>query len=193
METKNERTESDPFSPAAERIEQAEEATPADLAATIRRWVAWYPDGECCMCQSPLGSEHDEECRVPALLLAAEYLDTLTDLQHQRQQQETGHRLARERDMKFRKKPVVIEAIQFDGSVESADSLRAWCGGRSWRSGGGFEPSQPSRWVIDIATLEGVMRAEPGDWVIRGVKGEFYPCKPDIFAATYEEVSEDQT
>lgn len=42
--------------------------------------------------------------------------------------------------------------------------------------------------VLLIATLEGVMRAEPGDWVIRGVKGELYPCKPDIFAATYEAV-----
>jgi hypothetical protein len=39
-----------------------------------------------------------------------------------------------------------------------------------------------------IATLEGMMRAEPGDWIIRGVNGELYPCKPDIFAATYETV-----
>jgi len=41
---------------------------------------------------------------------------------------------------------------------------------------------------IEIATLEGVMRADVGDWIIRGVAGEFYPCKPDIFAATYEPV-----
>jgi hypothetical protein len=39
-----------------------------------------------------------------------------------------------------------------------------------------------------ISTLEGDLRASPGDWIIRGVKGEFYPCKPDIFAATYEPV-----
>jgi hypothetical protein len=43
-----------------------------------------------------------------------------------------------------------------------------------------------------IETLEGVMRAEVGDWIIRGVKGEFYPCKPDIFAATYEPVDESE-
>lgn len=41
---------------------------------------------------------------------------------------------------------------------------------------------------VEIPTLEGVMRGEVGDWIIRGVKGEFYPCKPDIFAATYEAV-----
>jgi hypothetical protein len=40
--------------------------------------------------------------------------------------------------------------------------------------------------TVTITTLEGVMRADPGDWIIRGVKGEFYPCKPDIFEATYE-------
>jgi hypothetical protein len=44
--------------------------------------------------------------------------------------------------------------------------------------------------AVEIATLEGVMRADPGDWIIRGVKGEFYPCKPDIFDATYEAVTE---
>ncbi|HLE04564.1 MAG TPA: hypothetical protein VI729_08150 [Anaerolineales bacterium] len=44
--------------------------------------------------------------------------------------------------------------------------------------------------AVDIPTLEGTMRCDPGDWIIRGVKGEVYPCKPDIFEATYEEVEE---
>lgn len=83
---------------------------------------------------------------------------------------------------KFRKKPVVIEAEQFDGTQSEAERLRSWVGNAmasvSFPDGG--------RWVIDIATLEGTMRAMPHDWIIRGVKGEFYPCKPDIFAATYE-------
>lgn len=61
--------------------------------------------------------------------------------------------------MKYRKKPIVIEAYQ------------------------------TSQYLL-IETLEGVMRADPGDWIITGVKGEKYPCKPDIFAATYEEVAE---
>jgi len=46
---------------------------------------------------------------------------------------------------------------------------------------------------VDIRTLEGVMRADPGDWIIRGVRGELYVCKPDIFAETYEPVANDGT
>ena len=55
----------------------------------------------------------------------------------------------------------------------------AWCGGR---------PVDFDGHVIAIDTLEGEMHADPGDWIIRGVQGEFYPCKPDIFEATYEPV-----
>jgi hypothetical protein len=77
--------------------------------------------------------------------------------------------------MKFRKKPIVIEARQYTGGASSAD-MRQWVEGSSYHEGRLF-----------IHTLEGNMEAMPGDWIIRGVKGEFYPCKPDIFAATYEE------
>lgn len=84
--------------------------------------------------------------------------------------------------MKFRKKPVVVEARLFDPGVDydEATSVVGWCGGRAVDEG------------CAIDTLEGVMLASPGDWIIRGVQGEFYPCKPDIFAATYEPV-EDET
>ena len=81
--------------------------------------------------------------------------------------------------MKFRKKPVVVEAWQ---NTNNPRSTPLWLND-AWRNanvrfvGGG---------AIDIHTLEGVMRAELGDWIIRGVKGELYPCKPDIFEATYE-------
>lgn len=77
--------------------------------------------------------------------------------------------------MKFRKKPVVIEAKQF---VQIADgsTLCHWCGGTN-----DISPVE-----IQIRTLEGVMTAVLGDWIIQGVKGEFYPCKPDIFEATYD-------
>ena len=89
---------------------------------------------------------------------------------------------------KFRKKPVVIEARQL--SRESGPELAAWCGG-GWCSlyGRGDRGEDISH--IAIKTLEGWMRAELGDWIIKGVAGEFYPCKPDIFAATYEAVSDD--
>jgi hypothetical protein len=90
---------------------------------------------------------------------------------------------------KFRKKPVVIEAMRFAGTKESACEILSWAGPRC-----GIEhrytalPSAPE--VLVIETLEGAMRAVPGDYVIRGVKGEFYPCKPDIFDATYEPTTE---
>ena len=83
---------------------------------------------------------------------------------------------------KYRKLPVVIEAFQWDGSVKSATALLHW-----------IDPSLPPDAVaneVTVKTLEGEMRADPGDWIIKGVKGEFYPCKPDIFAAIYEQVSE---
>jgi hypothetical protein len=85
---------------------------------------------------------------------------------------------------KFRKKPVVVEAVQL---VDDANVLRGaadWVvdnGGRVW------EPFAPSAGhAMTIQTLEGNMHAGIGDWIIRGVQGEFYPCKPDIFEATYE-------
>lgn len=92
--------------------------------------------------------------------------------------------------MRYRKKPVVINAMQFDGSMESADAVGAWmmrCGEapatvQSARNADGAFCNQE----LVIATLEGDHIASPGDFVIRGVKGEFYPCKPDIFLLTYD-------
>jgi hypothetical protein len=75
-------------------------------------------------------------------------------------------------------------AMRFDGTKESANQVLAWIGG----NGGEAERvhgARPERGII-IRTLEGGMTASPGDWIIRGVQGEFYPCKPDIFEATYE-------
>lgn len=89
---------------------------------------------------------------------------------------------------KFRKKPVVIEARQvknpLDSHVAALDThdLAMWCGGSLTLDALGY--------CILINTLEGQMRADPGDWIIRGVMGEFYPCKDAIFAATYEEVTD---
>lgn len=104
--------------------------------------------------------------------------------------------------MKFRKKPIVIEALQWRGTEQGATAIIDWILATG---------AQVARWheqvpatlpdaddverectpaYIAIDTPEGTMRATAGDWIIRGVQGEFYPCKPDIFAATYEAVSE---
>lgn len=85
---------------------------------------------------------------------------------------------------KYRKKPVVIEAMQFEGTVGSANQILGWIGSNGADARRAHR-TNPDRGVV-IGTLEGEMTASPGDWVIRGVKGEFYPCKPDIFEATYE-------
>lgn len=83
----------------------------------------------------------------------------------------------------WRKKPVVIEAIQFpEGFPLTVLSFVNDNGGQS------YWPNADDGHVT-IRTLEGDMIAMPGDWIIKGVKGEFYPCKPDIFEATYEPVS----
>lgn len=79
---------------------------------------------------------------------------------------------------KYRKKPVVIEAVQFDGSYESAARIVDW-------SGGGCSATNGDG-TLTVATSEGAMKASPNDWIIKGVKGEFYPCKPNVFEATYE-------
>lgn len=80
--------------------------------------------------------------------------------------------------MKFRKKPVVIDAIRFDGI--NHDAVADFCAPTQIRVGGGY--------TLIIPTLEGDHTANKGDWIIKGIKGEVYPCKPDIFDATYEEV-----
>lgn len=83
----------------------------------------------------------------------------------------------------FRKKPVVIEAHQF-GEDSTGYELLHWINTGQFENGKEF-----ADWVngvFTIPTLEGLMRVDIGDWVIKGVAGEFYPCKPDIFAATYE-------
>lgn len=79
--------------------------------------------------------------------------------------------------MKYRKKPVVIEAMQLTPlSINQVEDF----------VGGDLGKNQKGETVI--ATLEGAMICSMNDWIIKGIKGEFYPCKPDIFEATYEKV-----
>jgi hypothetical protein len=87
--------------------------------------------------------------------------------------------------MKFRKKPVVVEAFQVhpdDGYTRQLPPM--WL--VNAMSGGSVKPLPNA--ALAINTLEGEMRADVGDWIIQGVKGELYPCKNDIFAATYDPV-----
>lgn len=88
----------------------------------------------------------------------------------------------------FRKKPVEIEAMRFDG-IDSYLAIVDWmkASGDTYATAGEVRYETP---LMLIHTMEGLMAANPGDWIIRGVRGEFYPIKPEIFAATYEPVAE---
>ncbi len=93
--------------------------------------------------------------------------------------------------MKYRKKPVEIEAVKWDGynlmQIKDfvGESLICEIYDTAWRVGEG-----PVMTDIQIKTLEGNMKVSQGDYIIKGVQGEFYPCKPDIFEQTYEKVEE---
>lgn len=100
----------------------------------------------------------------------------------------------------FRKKPVEVQARRVPDLYLDDDDrdivkyaaecidLANWCDGTSYM----MDSVEHIPHGIYIPTLEGEMRADPGDWIIKGVKGEFYPCKPDIFEATYDEVIDEQ-
>lgn len=85
--------------------------------------------------------------------------------------------------MKYRKKPIVIEAIMFNG--HNSSEIACWSEGAAYVRGI-MLPAEERE--MEISTLDGTMRANCGDYIIKGIKGEFYPCKPDIFEATYEKV-----
>jgi hypothetical protein len=84
--------------------------------------------------------------------------------------------------MKVRKRPVVVEAELF--TEEKAKQIANWCNSLLVPRGDNTEP------FIQIMTLEGMMTARLGDYIIKGVAGEFYPCDPAIFKKTYEVISE---
>lgn len=82
--------------------------------------------------------------------------------------------------MKFRKKPVEVEAVQWTG--ENVGEIKSFAGLDVSVQYYDLPPT------LRIYTLEGVMTAKPGDWIIKGVQGELYPCKPDVFEKTYEPI-----
>ncbi len=83
--------------------------------------------------------------------------------------------------MKYRKKPVIIEAIEFTGTNQ--DEIMKFTKGHAISGLRVLE-------TMKIQTMEGLMTAKKGDWIIKGIKGEFYPCDSDIFAKSYEVVSD---
>jgi hypothetical protein len=101
---------------------------------------------------------------------------------------------------KFRKKPVLIEAVLYDEMAARLGWGHEIMNAHPWLDeayendvlsnvGKRTEAGHIADQHLTIKTLEGIMRADPGDWIIRGVKGEIYPCKPDIFAETYDVVA----
>ena len=94
---------------------------------------------------------------------------------------------------RFTKRPITIEAIQWDGTPSGATPIIDWILNHD-HSAGYWAPGEwdheTNAAYIRITTLEGNMIASRGDWIIRGVQGEFYPCKPDIFAQTYQTATE---
>nr|WP_289038268.1 hypothetical protein [uncultured Allobacillus sp.] len=82
---------------------------------------------------------------------------------------------------KYRKKPVVIDAVQFKDDSQIIEEIGQMMGGTTV-----IDYEKPDEPILKIETLEGTMIASEGDYIIKGVNGEFYPCKPDIFEKTYE-------
>jgi hypothetical protein len=90
--------------------------------------------------------------------------------------------------MKYRKKPIVIEAIKVGNKRKDLDSLQKFMG--KILCGCTVKVKDNILECVQIDTLEGIMTAIPGDYIIKGIRGEFYPCKPNIFEQTYEKVED---
>ena len=90
--------------------------------------------------------------------------------------------------MKYRKKPLTIEAMQFIDTPDRIEELSNFIDDQDLR----IVYRDPTGPKLILKTLEGYIEASINDYIIKGVKGEFYPCKPDIFEQTYEEVKENE-
>ena len=87
--------------------------------------------------------------------------------------------------MKYRKKPVTIDAVLWDGKIATLAIIEEWAGIEL--------PFANTAFSLSIPTLAGTMLSPVGDWIIRDAEGEIYPCKPDIFELTYEPVLEEKS
>lgn len=88
----------------------------------------------------------------------------------------------------YKKKPVVIEAVEWTGENRATIESFVVDSDRPFEFTRATKEAEPDEWELSIVTLEGKLKANIGDYIIKGVQGEFYACKPDIFKATYEAV-----
>lgn len=92
--------------------------------------------------------------------------------------------------MKFRKKPIVVEAVRWTG--KNREEIRTFCSRDAFSTPARQDTEgRTTKWSLLIDSLEGIMYAETGDYIIKDANGEFYLCKPDVFAKTYEAVEEE--
>ena len=92
--------------------------------------------------------------------------------------------------MKFRKKPIVIDAVQWNGkNFDEIMNFMQYFHGNKFNYENAEEQAYKTK-QLTIQTDEGLMTASLNDWIVKGVKGEFYPCKPDVFELTYEKIDD---
>jgi hypothetical protein len=90
--------------------------------------------------------------------------------------------------VRARKRPIEVEAMLYDGTVEAQSAIVTWSRGRvEGMFGGSFH--EKARYYLQVPTLHGLSEADAGDWVIRGPSGDYWPCKPDIFEQFYEVIA----
>jgi hypothetical protein len=89
----------------------------------------------------------------------------------------------------FRKRPLAVQAMLYDGSEESQRAIVNWSGGKVGGWFGDPEEHLNNGYYLQVETLEGPMDCNIGDWIIKGIKGEFYACRGDIFEESYEEIA----
>ena len=97
-----------------------------------------------------------------------------------------------ERVAEYRKKPVIIEAFQYDGDLIDRTGhyyVPEWAQHANFEGVLYFDEFEGKSGELFVKTLEGIHHASVGDYIIKGIKGELYPCKPDIFEATYEKIN----
>jgi hypothetical protein len=127
-----------------------------------------------------------DELRLDGLLMTESKIAELKELSERIEEYELKHypiEEASDESNKYRKRPIIVEAMQWDGTLERLNEIVKW-------SGYAVIKSTQDISVLLVLTLEGTMSAIIDDWIIKGVNGEFYPCKPDIFNKTYEPVRE---
>lgn len=93
---------------------------------------------------------------------------------------------------KFRLRPIVVEAMQYDGSADSFNCIWDWAcpSNDTLKSPVHFDNTDDDPGMLYVQTIDGERKAFPGDWIVKGVAGDFFPCKSDVFEQIYEQVED---